>query len=403
MTSPPILEEIQVINPYDDNSFIKEEHSHCLWQDDPTQAVNLPAENDRGTNFKPFHVEIRKFRISPLPPTPLQLFQLFLPISLVEKWVSYTNSWIAWLKENGVVDSWNNPMGKTSYLHKWEGTTVSEVLTMIGVLIYMGVHKEKTIRSYWNPPKPGVQRPAHSFIKFISYNKFQLIHRHLRPFDHTKYDETAPIPKVFQCVEEWSDHIQAVSMQIFLPGSHLAVDECMIRYTGRSDDITVIKGKPNPVGFKIWVIAQYGFFIRWIWHVKEKPHGAVGVEISTQKSSSQGRPSKRRKVTVEAPDIEDESFSPNSTQAIVVALANMLPKAKYHVFVDNLFSSSPLFRNLRNHGLGATGTARTNSGIHEELVQDKNNDGKVKKMYEFNTVKAIPTPDNQVLTSDTFH
>jgi hypothetical protein len=222
------------------------------------------VENDRGTNFKPFHVETRNFRISPLPPTSPQLFQLFLPISLVEKWVSYTNLWITWLKENGVVDSWKNPMGTTSYLHKWEGTTVSEVLTMIDVLIYIGVHKEQMIRSYWNPPKPGVQRPAHSFIKFISYNKFQLIHRHLRPFDHSKYDEIAPIPKVFQCVEEWSDHIQAVSMQIFRPGSHLAVDECMIRYTGKSDDTTVIKGKPDPVGFKIWVIAQYGFFIRWI-------------------------------------------------------------------------------------------------------------------------------------------
>jgi hypothetical protein len=62
------------------------------------------VENNRGTNFKPFHVETCNFRISPLPPTPLQLFQLFLPISLVEKWVSYTNSWIMWLKENGVVD-----------------------------------------------------------------------------------------------------------------------------------------------------------------------------------------------------------------------------------------------------------------------------------------------------------
>ncbi|KAG6979697.1 PiggyBac transposable element-derived protein 4 [Fusarium oxysporum f. sp. conglutinans] len=185
-------------------------------------------------------------------------------------------------------------------------------------------------------------------------------------------------------------------MQIFQPGSHLAVDECMIRYTGKSDDTTVIKGKPDPVGFKIWVIAQYGFFIRWIWHVKEKPHGAVGVEISTQKSLSQGRPSKRRKVTVEAPDTKDEPFAPNSTQAIVIALTNMLPKATYHIFMDNLFSSSPLFRNLRNHGLGATGTARTNSGIHQELVQDRKDDGKVKKMYEFNTVKTIPTPDNQV-------
>jgi hypothetical protein len=40
------------------------------------------------------------------------------------------------------------------------------------------------------------------------------------------------------------------------------------------------------------------------------------------------------------------------------------------------------------------GTARMNSGISEELVKDKNNNGKVKKIYEFNAVKAIPTLDN---------
>jgi hypothetical protein len=69
------------------------------------------------------------------------------------------------------MNSTGTPMERTSKLHKWEGTAVSEVLTTIGALICMGVHKEKTIRSYWKPPKPGDQRPAHSFIKFISYNK----------------------------------------------------------------------------------------------------------------------------------------------------------------------------------------------------------------------------------------
>jgi hypothetical protein len=92
----------------------------------------------------------------------------------------------------------------------------------------------------------------------------------------------------------------------------------------------------------------------------------------------------------------------NSTQAVVVGLTKTLPKSTYHIFVDNLFSSPPLFRNLRKQGYGATGTARTNSGISEELVNDKNDDGRVKKMYEFNAVKAMPTLDNQVLASDAF-
>jgi hypothetical protein len=83
-----------------------------------------------------------------------------------------------------------------------------------------------------------------------------------------------------------------------------------------------------------------------------------------QKLLSQGRLSKQRKVIVEVPDIKDEPFALNSTQAIVIALTTMLPKAIYYIFIDNLFSLSPLFCNLCNHGLGATGTARMNSGIY---------------------------------------
>ncbi|KAJ0136940.1 Uncharacterized protein HZ326_20058 [Fusarium oxysporum f. sp. albedinis] len=129
----------------------------------------------------------------------------------------------------------------------------------------------------------------------MPYWRFQLIHRHLHPFDYSKIDETAPLPKAFQAADEWSDHIQAVSAGIFVPGSHLAVDECMIRYTGQSNKTTLVKGKPDPLRFKIWVIAQQGFFIRWLWHIKEAKYGAVGVELPPPKSSTQGRGGAKRR------------------------------------------------------------------------------------------------------------
>ncbi|RYC79113.1 hypothetical protein BFJ63_vAg18011 [Fusarium oxysporum f. sp. narcissi] len=200
----------------------------------------------------------------------------------------------------------------------------------------------------------------------MSYWKFQLIHQHLRPFDHSKIDETTPLPKVFQTADEWSDYIQAVSAEIFVPGSHLA-----------------------------------GFFIRWLWHIKEAKYGAVGVELPPPKSSTQGRRGRRggrgrgaAKVAGKKPATEDKPIALNSTQSVVAALANMLPKATYHVFVDNLFSSSDLFRCLRKHGHGATGTARPNCGIDKEIQQDKKANGRAKTSYESNQVKVIPTPDN---------
>ncbi|UPL02957.1 hypothetical protein LCI18_013891 [Fusarium solani-melongenae] len=393
MATLSIPQEAQALNAYDDMSFIKEDHSHQMHPNDPTRVAVFPADKARGTKFEPFPVETRNLYINTPPPSPLQLFQLFLPISLVERWVQYTQSWLLWLKENEVVDSWNNPMTGKARLRAWQGTSIAEVYVWLGVLIYIGLHKERTIKSHWSTPKPGEQRPLHSIIKFMPYWKFQILHRHLRPFDYTKIDETGPLPKVFQACDEWSDHIQAASAEIFIPGSHLAIDECMIRFTGRSNETTVIKGKPIPRGFKIWVVAQHGFFIHWFWHITGAQYGAVGVELP---------PAKRRRTCRTQGSQEtqegssDEPIALNSTQSVIVALANTLPKATYHIFVDNLFSSSDLFRSLRMHGHGATGTARANSGINEELVHDLRGDKRLSTSYDFNQVKVIPTADNQV-------
>jgi hypothetical protein len=154
MSSPPILDEIQVITSYDDKSFLDERHSRRIWPDDSTRATVFPAEEDQGTSFEPFQVETREFHINTLPPTPLKLFQLFLPISLVEKWVVYTKIWVSWLKMNGWIDSWKTEMKRTSKLHKWEGPTASEVMTTIAVLIYMGVHKERAYEAIGRAPSP---------------------------------------------------------------------------------------------------------------------------------------------------------------------------------------------------------------------------------------------------------
>jgi hypothetical protein len=43
------------------------------------------------------------------------------------------------------------------------------------------------------------------------------------------------------------------------PSRDVAVDECKVRFTGRSYDITTIPSKPIPIGYKVWAIAQVGY------------------------------------------------------------------------------------------------------------------------------------------------
>jgi hypothetical protein len=179
----------------------------------------------------------------------------------------------------------------------------------------------------------------------------------------------------------------------------------MIRYTGRNSEVTYVPGKPTDIGFKVWVVAQLGIFLRWTWHQPGAEHGPVGVERSKRKKSvsQRGKASREREAS-EADKVEevihvltddgDKVIALNSTQSIVIALINLLPNSIYHVFVDNLFSSPDLFLSLRQHGHGATGTARPNCGIFKELIDAKKKDKSGKSRFKFNEIKVIPTLDN---------
>jgi hypothetical protein len=222
--------------------------------------------------------------------------------------------------------------------------------------------------------------------------RFELITRYFRTFDHTKVNvsDEDNLLKVFQAAEPWSDHLQKASAQVFNPGTNITIDECMVPFKGRSKETTVVKNKPTPVGFKVWVIAQHGFFMRWLWHVKASLYKAVIIRLSSpQQEGKKGK----LKTTVAL----------SNTQSAVIHLCNMLPKQTYHIFADNLFSSPNLFRALREAGCGATGTARPNCGISKELkdAKERTKAGKGPAL-QYNEVRAIPTKDNKVRALDGF-
>ena len=55
--------------------------------------------------------------------------------------------------------------------------------------------------------------------------------------------------------------MQAQFLKYWIPGRDLAIDECMIRFTGRSHDIMTIPSKPIPTGYKVWAVAQKGYIL----------------------------------------------------------------------------------------------------------------------------------------------
>jgi hypothetical protein len=152
-----------------------------------------------------------------------------------------------------------------------------------------------------------------------------------------------------------SIHFQEVNNRIWKPGRDVAVDESICRFTGRAFEVTTVPNKPTPTGIKIWNIRQRGFLSRWIWHKPGSKYGPEGIK------------------TPEALGGTLSGKGGNKTQAVVLHLLEQLPPARYHVYLDNLFTSHKLMEVLRARGFGATGTCQTNSGVISELVDIKKN------------------------------
>ena len=129
------------------------------------------------------------------------------------------------------------------------------------------------------------------------------------------------------------------------------MDKCISRITERAKEKITIPTKPIPTEIKAWVFSNNGYFVHWFWHAKgDGPQGISKVP---------------------------KPLGRNKTAAVVSALLNTLlqaPPGTYSVTLDNLFTSTKLLMYLSAEGFGARGTARTNAGVHQELIDHKKSD-----------------------------
>ena len=148
--------------------------------------------------------------------------------------------------------------------------------------------------------------------------------------------DAVAIGPVFNKIHDWDIHIQDISILYWKPASDISIDEAMVCFTGKSSDTVHIPSKPIPVGYKAWVLADSGYFLRWAFH--SKGVGPIGY-------NSEDYP----------------TLAP--TQGIVAHLLTQIPCPPsklhgYHVYMDNLFTTPELLQLLCDRGITATGTTR---------------------------------------------
>ena len=140
----------------------------------------------------------------------------------------------------------------------------------------MGLSPESDIEDYWKTTR---KRAVNYFAvrEHMSKTRWQQIDSKLHiSFPKGPGDPAKESP--FDKVITLSDTLRDRFRQYQKPGTHLAVNETIARFTGRAFETVNIPTKPTPEGFKIWVIANEGYILDWLWHAKGDKKGPINLD-----------------------------------------------------------------------------------------------------------------------------
>jgi hypothetical protein len=240
------------------------------------------------------HVTVGAPMRLPAAVTRLHFLQLFLTPALMESWAQLTNA----------------AAGAA-----WQPTDSYELLAFIGVHIYMGIDSLPQRRMYW---QADTRHPTVAAV--LSRDRFEAITRYLR----VSPPEAGAAPRnPFSFVRAFIASLNHSFPRHWNPGCHLALDESMVSFRGRSDIKQFVPGKPHPHGYKIWVLANENYMLQF--------------QLYEGKAAA-------------GPSIHD----------MVMQLTSLYRNNNHVLYIDTLFTSPTLMASLFNVGIRVCGSVKRN-------------------------------------------
>lgn len=207
----------------------------------------------------------------------------------------------------------------------FEPTTREEMLGFLAINIMMEIKKLPCIRDYWSSNSQLRDTYISSVMSlnrfFFLLSKMHLNDNSLMPKKgYPNYDK---LYKIAPMINQLSENF----LKSYNPIKEQAVDESMIKFKGRSTLKQYHPQKPIKRGHKVWVRADLNVFV-------------CQFEIYTGKIN--GRPEKLL------------------GERVVRNLSRNLAFKFYHLYFDNYFTSVSLMISLKQDGILACGTVRSN-------------------------------------------
>ena len=150
----------------------------------------------------------------------------------------------------------------TIYYRKWRPTTVPELYRYLGILLFLGLRREPEYQKLWD-------LKGYNLGRYLSLNCYEQINWYFTLRDSV-ITLLRPGDEWYAILEPVTTHLRTTCKKLWYLGTHVAIDEAIIAYRGRTHHTIKIKNKPISEGYKVWVLAEAGYVWTWLWHSKIK-------------------------------------------------------------------------------------------------------------------------------------
>lgn len=181
---------------------------------------------------------------------PYEIFSLFFSEEQLQQLANHTNLYAE-----------RAEISEKPEKRQWFPTTTKELRAYIGVYVYMGLagNRDTSVEGLWNTNS--ARSLHHNVRAAISLRRWQQIDRffHISEgCEDTVFDQLSPL----------DISLREAFKKYWNTGTHLTVDETIQRFMGRAREVVNIPSKPTPEGYKIWVLANQGYVLDWMYHSK---------------------------------------------------------------------------------------------------------------------------------------
>ncbi|XP_068103444.1 piggyBac transposable element-derived protein 4-like [Hyperolius riggenbachi] len=265
---------------------------------------------------------------------PLDFFQLLNTDQFLEYIVEQTNIYA----QQFLAD---HP--SSYYKSKWKPTSITELKAFLGLTFNMDITWKPQVQMYWS------KKPIHCMAIYratMTRGRYQMLMRFLH-FNNNDNDLPSDDPDRDRLFKIWPllNHLNKKFCEVYMPEQNISVDESLVPFHGRLAIKQYIPSKRARYGVKLYKVCESRTGYTYAFNVYEGKDSLL---------EPAGCPSYL-----------------GTTGKIVVDLLNPFLHKGYHLYVDNFYTSVPLFKFLYASETPACGTVRPNRKAMPQQVLHK--------------------------------